>query len=101
MRKCHLINAPWLFNTAWWVIKGWLATKTIEKIGVLGSCYLAELEADISMDNLPAALGGNHTKPTAPFPFAAQQAGEGVVVVTPSAETEKSEVDEEDRAGVL
>jgi hypothetical protein len=27
MHKCHMINTPWLFNTVWWVIKGWLAPR--------------------------------------------------------------------------
>jgi hypothetical protein len=27
MHKCHMLNTPWLFNTVWWVIKGWLAPR--------------------------------------------------------------------------
>ena len=27
MHKCHMINTPWLFNTVWWIIKGWLAPR--------------------------------------------------------------------------
>jgi hypothetical protein len=69
MRKCHLINAPWLFNTVWWVIKGWLAAKTIEKIGVLGSSFLQYLQDDISMNNLPIAVGGEYDKLTGAFAF--------------------------------
>lgn len=75
MRKCHLINAPWLFNTVWWVIKGWLATKTIEKIGVLGSSFLDYLKADIAVENIPAAVGGEHARPTVAFPFDLSEGG--------------------------
>jgi hypothetical protein len=69
MRKCHLINAPWLFNTVWWIIKGWLATKTIEKIGVLGSSFLSDLQNEIPLKNLPLAVGGEYTKLAEPYPF--------------------------------
>jgi hypothetical protein len=75
MRKCHLINVPWLFNTVWWVIKGWLATKTIEKIGVLGSSYHSALQVDISMDNLPSEVGGNYSKTADAFPFDLSEGG--------------------------
>lgn len=75
MRKCHLVNAPWLFNTVWWVIKGWLATKTIEKIGVLGSSFLEYLKADIAVENIPAAVGGEHERPTVAFPFDVSEGG--------------------------
>lgn len=82
MRKCHLINAPWLFNTVWWVIKGWLATKTIDKIGVFGSSFLSSLQADISMDNLPSEVGGNYTKTAEPFSF---DLSDGGLLHTPAA----------------
>ena len=76
MRKCHLINAPWLFNTVWWVIKGWLATRTIEKISVLGSSFLPSLEADFSLEDLPAEVGGqSDRKVSAPFPFDLSEGG--------------------------
>lgn len=78
MRKCHLINAPWLFNTVWWVIKGWLAAKTIEKISVLGSSYLPSLQTDFSLDDLPVEVGGRSqgaTKTVEPFPFDLSEGG--------------------------
>lgn len=41
-------NAPYIFTTVWSVIKGWLDPVTVEKIKILGSGYVAELEAHVS-----------------------------------------------------
>jgi hypothetical protein len=27
MRKCYMINTPWVFNTAWYFVKGLIAAK--------------------------------------------------------------------------
>ena len=75
MRKCHLINAPWLFNTVWWIIKGWLAQRTIEKVGVFGDSFLEHLQEEITMRNLPSQVGGEYSKPSEPFPFDVTQGG--------------------------
>ena len=71
-----MINVPWLFNTVWWVIKGWLAAKTVEKITVLGSGYLDELSLDFLIDDLPVEIGGCYSKPVEPFVFATKEPGE-------------------------
>lgn len=69
MRKCHMVNVPWLFHTVWWVIKGWLPAKTIEKISVVGAGFLPHLTAEIPLDCIPIEVGGNHSKPVEPFNF--------------------------------
>jgi len=75
MRKCHMINAPWIFNTIWWIIKGWLAARTIAKINVLGSTFLQELQEDITLENIPAAIGGYYSKSQDAFIFDAAEGG--------------------------
>jgi len=59
MRKCFMINTPWLFNTLWYFIKGLLASRTIAKVSVMGSSYLDEIKKEISADCLPDMAGGN------------------------------------------
>ena len=59
MRKCYMVNCPWIFNTVWFVIKGWLADKTVEKVTVFGSTYINDLQADILLENIPKLLTGN------------------------------------------
>jgi hypothetical protein len=102
MHKCHMINTPWLFNTVWWVIKGWLAPRyilhfaflsslislplrTISKVNVLGSSFRSELEAEVEIDQLPDRIGGQYTKPTEPFEFDYHY--EGAMLWTPPRET--------------
>lgn len=86
MHKCHMINTPWLFNTVWWVIKGWLAPRytahhpttthssspfcrTIAKVNVLGTSFRSELEAEIDPNQLPERVGGLYKIATVPFEF--------------------------------
>lgn len=69
MHKCHMINTPWLFNTVWWVIKGWLAPRTIAKVNVLGSSFMDTLLHEIESHALFSNLGGNFTHEPRPFPF--------------------------------
>mmetsp|Transcript_18256 Transcript_18256/g.19016 ORF Transcript_18256/g.19016 Transcript_18256/m.19016 type:complete len:329 (+) Transcript_18256:61-1047(+) len=85
MHKCHMINAPWIFNTVWWVIKGWLAPRTIAKVNVLGTSFRQELEAEIDVNNLPDRIGGLYNKPVEPFIFDYQN--EGGLLWTPSPQT--------------
>jgi hypothetical protein len=96
MRRCHMVNAPWLFNTVWWVIKGWLAARTIEKINVLGSSYLAELTEEVTLQNLPAEVGGEYSKAVEPFVFDLSHGG---LLHSPCLKrtTETSETDEKDK----
>lgn len=59
MRKCFMINTPWLFNTLWYFIKGLLAARTIAKVSVMGTSYLEEIKKEISIESLPDMAGGN------------------------------------------
>ena len=58
MGKFYIINAPYIFTTVWSVIKGWLDPVTVEKIKILGSGYINELQEQIPIENLPESLGG-------------------------------------------
>lgn len=71
MRKCFMINTPYVFNAVWYVVKGLLAARTIAKVSVRGSDYMAELLKEIDKDHLPAMVGGFYKGYTeyVPFPF--------------------------------
>lgn len=58
MRKCHMINAPWIFNTLWYFVKGLLSAKTVAKISLTGSSFMAEMEKDIEPQFVPSNIGG-------------------------------------------
>lgn len=56
--KLYLINAPWGFSSVFSIVKGFLDPVTVQKIHVLGSGYHAELESQVSNENLPKIFGG-------------------------------------------
>lgn len=56
--KLYLINAPWGFASVFSIVKGFLDPVTVQKIHVLGSGYHAELESQVSNENLPKIFGG-------------------------------------------
>ncbi|KAJ3208917.1 cytosolic factor, phosphatidylinositol/phosphatidylcholine transfer protein [Clydaea vesicula] len=53
-----IINAPFLFTSIWYVIKGWLDEQTVKKIHLLGSSYKDKLLELVDPENLPEAYGG-------------------------------------------
>jgi hypothetical protein len=53
MGKCYMINTPWLFNTLWYFVKGLLAQRTIDKVAIIGTSYIPELQKRVSLENLP------------------------------------------------
>ena len=77
MKKCYMINTPWVFNTIWYFIKvfiskvfnatfefvfnsgyyiifqGLIASRTINKVAILGSDFMGELEANIPSEFIP------------------------------------------------
>eukprot|EP00981_Chlorochromonas_danica_P015651 scaffold14342_cov209-Ochromonas_danica.AAC.1 len=71
MRKCFMINTPWIFNTVWFFIKNLLAARTLAKISVLGTSFEKELSVDLPLHLLPTILGGPHVGYLAyvAFPF--------------------------------
>mmetsp|Transcript_23884 Transcript_23884/g.35042 ORF Transcript_23884/g.35042 Transcript_23884/m.35042 type:complete len:321 (+) Transcript_23884:108-1070(+) len=75
MHKCHMINVPWLFNTVWWVIRGWIAARTLAKVNVLGTSFSSQLSAEIDITCLPARLGGKYEGESEPFEFDISEGG--------------------------
>ena len=49
-------NAPWVFNTVWKLIKGWVNPDITKKIHFTNS--IKDLEKFIPVENIPARLGG-------------------------------------------
>ena len=58
MGRFFIINAPYIFQTVWAVVKGWLDPVTREKIEILGGNYLPALEKHVPLENFPEILGG-------------------------------------------
>ncbi|CCU99706.1 unnamed protein product [Malassezia sympodialis ATCC 42132] len=56
--RVHIINAPFIFSTAWACIKGWLPAHTAEKINICGADYLPIISQYVNLENWPAHLGG-------------------------------------------
>ncbi|CAO1615121.1 unnamed protein product [Parajaminaea phylloscopi] len=56
MGKLFVLHPPWLFNTVWSVIKGYLDPATVEKIHILTD--EKQLLEHIEADNLPTLVGG-------------------------------------------
>lgn len=48
-----MINVPWVFNTVWYFVKGLLAERTIQKISVMGSGFMKEIQEDVELSNIP------------------------------------------------
>ena len=63
MGRFYIINAPFIFTTVWTVVKNWLDPVTTSKIQILGSNYVADLEKQVDLHNLPAFLGGKCSCP--------------------------------------
>lgn len=56
MRKCYMINTPWVFQTVWYFVQGLLAARTLAKIAVLGSDFKGEIQKDVPAEFLPSKL---------------------------------------------
>lgn len=54
MRKCYMINTPWVFQTVWYFVQGLLAARTIAKIAVLGSDFKGEIQKELDAQFLPS-----------------------------------------------
>ena len=75
MRRCFIINSPFIFYTAWIFIQGLLAAKTVGKIMVLGADYLEHLLKEVHIDSLPRFLGGRDHIGSIPFDFDSSENG--------------------------
>lgn len=58
LRKCIMINVPWLFNSTWPLIRSFLAAQTVKKISIVGSRYKEALHAEIEEENVPEMVNG-------------------------------------------
>ena len=75
MRRCFIINAPFIFSTAWYFIRNLLAPRSIAKIIVLGEDYMGTVSHEIECEFLPAYLHGKNCIGNRPFDFAARNGG--------------------------
>lgn len=72
LRKCYLVNCPWVFNALWFFIKGLLPHTTLQKISINGYNFRASLERDLDPELVPALIGGpynGHMEPGNPQAF--------------------------------
>ena len=56
-----IINAPWVFNIAWKMVRPLLHANTLEKIHILGSDYQRVLQQHIDPKHIPVEFGGQCT----------------------------------------
>ena len=61
LRKCLIVNIPWVFTSVWYLIKGWVAPKTAAKVSLVGSGFMDLLREEIAEKNIPLMLGGTCT----------------------------------------
>lgn len=54
----YVVNAPWVFNAIWKIVKPWLKPATLDKITILGHNFKERLLEDFDADQLPVFLGG-------------------------------------------
>ena len=69
MKKCYMINTPWLFNTLWFFIKNLLSQRSIDKVEVLGTDYLNNMTKLITKENIPNIIEDGTLEPDGPFDF--------------------------------
>jgi hypothetical protein len=67
--KSHMINVPWVFNTLWYIIKGWIEPSTLAKVSLSGSEYMKVLLIDIPATSIPEACGGGMEERNGEFDF--------------------------------
>jgi hypothetical protein len=60
LRKCIMINVPWLFNSTWPLIRSFLAPQTVKKINIVGSSYTKALHDEIEPENVPKMVNGEY-----------------------------------------
>lgn len=61
MWQMYVINTPFLFKTAWLMIKPFLGEKIKKSIKMFGNKYHSELFKIVDPENLPEKLGGTCT----------------------------------------
>merc|ERR1712130_405543 len=63
LHQCFLINTPTIFLAIWKIVSKFIDPRTVQKIKVLGTDYLGELQQVIPLNQIPAKFGGKGTKP--------------------------------------
>jgi len=59
--KTHMVQAPWVFNTLWYFLKGFVDPRTISKVNMHGYNFLPEVIKDIPLESVPKHFGGKYT----------------------------------------
>eukprot|EP01084_Bolivina_argentea_P312266 540607_1 len=58
VHKVYVINAPWVFQKIWKILKAFLHPNTIEKTQILGKDYMNEMLKEIDINMIPVKFGG-------------------------------------------
>lgn len=58
VHKVYVINAPWVFQNIWKILKAFLHPNTIAKTCIIGKDYMDELLKDIDINMIPPQFGG-------------------------------------------
>ena len=66
MEKLFIINAPWIFNATWKLLKPLISERTLAKITICGADYYEKLVEVIDEDQIPAEFGGETARATGP-----------------------------------
>ena len=60
MARGIMTNTPFLFSALWLFVKMFLDAKTIAKIGMFSSNYMAQLLEEVPIESIPELLGGKY-----------------------------------------
>jgi hypothetical protein len=80
------VNVPWIFKASWSFIKKFLDEDIISKIQISSSNYMDVLLEGISMENIPASIGGKFELYNEPFEFDRSKSGPLYYEGAPAAE---------------
>jgi len=71
LHKSHMINVPWVFNIVWVFVKPFLDQATIDKVNIhgWGADYISAVKNEISIESIPAFLGGKFEGGNSAFSF--------------------------------
>ena len=58
VHKVYVINAPWVFQNIWKILKAFLHPNTIKKTCIVGKDYMDELLKEIDINMIPPQFGG-------------------------------------------
>lgn len=94
VHRIYIINSPMMFSGPFALIKPLLSARTQNRLTIVGSKYLPELEKTISKDLLPQEYGGNN-----PQPFDGRDHGPYVDEIALCLASKKWEPTQEERFG--